>query len=97
MERYLLVDYWAQIVRNYKDSERKEYNRESRDTEELAKFILDYATWTHFRQYKLFQQRRGEEYETLFVRLEEAGHDLEAAKRMILDDEFWNTMLELAE
>jgi len=97
MERYLLVDYWAQIVRNYKDSERKDYNREPRDTEELAKFILDYATWTHFRQYKLFQQRRGEEYETLFVRLEEAGHDLEAAKRMILDDEFWNTTLELAE
>ncbi len=97
MERYLLVDYWAQIVRNFKDSERKEHDRENRDTEELAKFILDYATWTHFRQYKLFQQRRGEEYETLFVRLEEAGHDLEAAKRMILDDDFWNATLELAE
>lgn len=97
MERYLRVDYWAQIVRNFKDSERKEYGREHRDTEELAKFILDYATWTHFRQYKLFQQRRGEEYELLFVRLEEAGHDLEAAKRMILDDEFWTATLDLAE
>jgi hypothetical protein len=97
MERYLIVDYWAQIVRNFKDSERKEYGRENRDTEELAKFILDYATWTNFRQYKLFQQRRGEEYEALFVKLEEAGHDLEAAKRMIMDDEFWNTSLELAE
>ena len=97
MERYLLVDYWAQLVRNFKDSERKEYDREHRDTEELAKFILDYATWTHFRQYKLFQQRRGEEFEQLFVRLEEAGHDLEAAKRMIYDEDFWNTTLELAE
>lgn len=97
MERYLLLDYWAQIVRNFKDSERQTYGRENRDTEELAKYILDYATWTHFRQYKLFQQRRGEEFEILLAKIEENEYDLEAAKRMIYDDEFWNTMLELAE
>jgi hypothetical protein len=97
MERHLLQDYWAQIVRNFKDSEREEYGRGNRDTEELAKDILSYATWTRFRQYNLFQQRRGEEYETLLARLEEAGHDMEAAMRMILDDEFWTTTLQLAE
>ncbi len=97
MERHLLQDYWAQLVRNFKDSEREEYGRGNRDTEELAKDILSYATWTRFRQYNLFQQRRGEEYETLLARLEEAGHDMEAAMRMILDDEFWTTTLQLAE
>jgi hypothetical protein len=97
MERYLKLDYWAQIVRNFKDSERQEHRRENRDTEELAKFILDYATWTTFRQYKLFQQRRGEEFETLLARIEESEKDLEAAKRMIYDDEFWEATLELAE
>jgi hypothetical protein len=97
MERYLLQDYWSQIVRNFKDSERENYKRENRQTEELAKFILDYATWTTFRQYKLFQQRRGEEFETLLAQVEEADHDLEAAKRMIYDDEFWEATLELAE
>ena len=97
MERYLLKDYWAQIVRNFKDSEREDYGRDNRDTEELAREILRYATWTRFRQYKLFQQRRGEEYETMLVRLEEAGHDMEAAMRVILDDDFWNTTLQLAE
>jgi hypothetical protein len=97
MERYLLKDYWAQIVRNFKDSERDEHGRTNRDTEELAKDILNYATWTQFRQYKLFQERRGVEYETLLARLEQAGHDMEAAMRMILDDEFWTTTLELAE
>ena len=97
MERYLLQDYWSQIVRNFKDSERENHKRENRQTEELAKFILDYATWTTFRQYKLFQQRRGEEFETLLARIEEAEHDLEAAKRMIYDDEFWDATLELAE
>ena len=97
MERYLLKDYWAQIVRNFKDSEREDYGRENRDTEELAKDILDYAVWTQFRQYKLFQERRGEEYEALLAKLEEAGHDMEAATRMILDDDFWNTTLQLAE
>jgi hypothetical protein len=97
MERHLLQDYWAQLVRNFKDSEREEHGRGNRDTEELAKDILSYATWTRFRQYNLFQQRRGEEYETLLARLEEAGHDMEAAMRMILDDEFWTTTLQLAE
>lgn len=97
MERYLKLDYWAQIVRNFKDSERQEHRRENRDTEELAKFILDYATWTTFRQYKLFQQRRGEEFEALLARIEESEKDLEAAKRMIYDDEFWEATLELAE
>jgi hypothetical protein len=97
MERYLLQDFWAQIVRNFKDSEREDYNRENRDTEELAKLILDYATWTTFRQYKLFQQRRGEEFEALLARIEESEQDLEAAKRMIYDDEFWEATLQLAE
>ena len=97
MERYLLKDYWAQIVRNFKDSEREDHGRSNRDTEELAKDILDYATWTRFRQYKLFQQRRGEEYEALIAKLEQAGHDMEAAMRMITDDDFWNTTLQLAE
>ena len=97
MERYLLQDYWSQIVRNFKDSERENHKRENRQTEELAKFILDYATWTTFRQYNLFQQRRGEEFETLLAQVEEADHDLEAAKRMIYDDEFWEATLELAE
>lgn len=97
MERYLQVDYWAQIVRNLKDSEREQYGRKNRDTEELAKFILDYTTWTNFRQYKLYQQRRGEEFEQLLARIEDTEQDLEAAKRMIYDDEFWNATLELAE
>ncbi len=97
MERYLKLDYWAQIVRNFKDSERQEHRRENRDTEELAKFILDYATWTTFRQYKLFQQRRGEEFEALLARIEDSEKDLDAAKRMIYDDEFWEATLELAE
>ena len=97
MERYLQMDYWAQIVRNFKDSEREQYGRKNRDTEELAKFILDYTTWTPFRQYKLYQQRRGEEFEQLLARIEDTEQDLEAAKRMIYDDEFWNATLELAE
>jgi transposase len=97
MEHYAQLDYWAQIVRNFKDSERKEHDRENRDTEDLARFILDYVTWTNFRQYKLFQQRRGEEFEMLLARIEESEQDLEAAKRMIYDDEFWTATLELAE
>lgn len=97
MERYLLKDYWAQIVRNFKDSEREDYGRSNRDTEELAKAILNYMIWTRIRQYTLFQQRRGEEYDRLLATLEAGGHDMEAAMRMILDDEFWNTTLRLAE
>ncbi len=96
MSRYVLSDYWAGLVRDFKDSE-KEHDIPAAETERLARFILDYATNTRFRQYNLFTQQRGEEYELMFKKIEALGLSVESARRMVYDETFWKTTLEMAE
>lgn len=96
MNHYLLLDYWAQLVRDFKDEERR-YDRELYDSEQLAKSILDYARFTRFRQYKLFTQKRGEEFERMLTKLENEGHPIDAVRRFLESDELWKTTLEFAE
>ena len=96
MEYYSLMEYWGSLVRNFKDSER-EYDQDGYASEQLAMAILDYARWTRFRQYKLFAEQRGEEFETMLKLLEKGGYSVEAIKRFLYDDDLWKTTLELAE
>lgn len=96
MDYYILMDHWGSLVRNFKDSER-EYYQDGYASEQLAKGILDYARWTRFRQYKLFAEQRGEEFEKMLATLEKAGHNMDAVKRFLYDDVLWKTTLEFAE
>ena len=96
MNRYILGDHWAALVRDFKDSE-KEYGCSASDTERLARFILDYATNTRFRQYNMFTQQRGEEFELMFKKIEALGLSQESARRMLYDETFWKTTLQMAE
>ena len=96
MDHYILLDYWASLVRDFKDEERQ-YDRELYDSEQLARSILDYARFTRIRQYKLFMQKRGEEYEKMLEKLETEGHPREAVMRFVESDEMWKTTLEFAE
>jgi hypothetical protein len=96
MDYYILMDHWGSMVRNWKDSER-EYDQDGYASEQIAMAILNYARWTRFRQYKLFAEQRGEEFEMMMKRLEASGHDMEAVARFLYEDELWKTTLELAE
>lgn len=96
MNHYLLKDHWARLVNEFKDSER-EKGQDGYATENLAMDILDYARFTRFRQWTLFSQKRGEEFEKMMTRLEQRGHSLEAARRFLEEEELWKTTLELAE
>ncbi len=96
MDYYILMDHWGSMVRDFKDSER-DYDQDGYASEQIAMAILDYARWTRFRQYKLFGEQRGEEFETMLKRLEAKGHNMEAVKRFLYDDALWKTTLELAE
>jgi hypothetical protein len=97
MDLYLLKDHWARLVNEFKDSERETYGQEGRATELIAMDILDYARFTRFRQWVLFSQKRGEEFEKMMTRLEQQGHSLEAVRRFLEEEELWKTTLELAE
>lgn len=96
MQRYLLKDYWAQLVNAFKDEEREEHEQDGYATEQLSLELLDYIRTTRIRQWNLFSQRRGEDFEQMMVRLEKRGHDPEAIRRFLDDEDLWKTTLELA-
>jgi len=88
MEYSLVSDHWTSLLREIKDETKQRYK-----TESLANDILRYIRYTRFRQYNLFTQRRGEEYEKLIAILEES-YPKELIERIIQDEEFWKTTLE---
>lgn len=92
MDYYLLQEHWSSLVRKFKDQEEDKY-----EAERLAHFILDHIRYTRFRQYNLFTQKRGEEFERMFTLIENADFSVDMARRYIEDDERWQTTVELAE
>jgi len=96
MQRYLLKDHWAQLVNAFKDSEREEHGQEGYATEQLSVDVLDHIRTTRFRQWNLFLQKRGEEFERMMAKLEARGYDADAIKRFLDNDELWSVTLELA-
>jgi hypothetical protein len=95
MEYRFLLDHWAQLVRSFKDSE-KEYDVEPRDSELLAQAALDYAQWTRIRQWNLFSQKRGEDFEKFIEKLK-VRFEEEPIRRFVENEELWKVMLEMAE
>lgn len=93
MEYYILLEHWSSLVRRFKDEERGD----TKASEDLALFILDYIRYTRFRQYNLFAQKRGEEFERMIDQAEQREHSVEALRRFIEDDDRWKTTLELAD
>lgn len=89
------MDHWGVLVREFKETE-KEYDQDGYASEQLARAILDYSRFTRFRQWTLYTQQRGKEFEDLLTRLEDDGHSLEAAKRYLAEEELWKTTIELA-
>lgn len=93
MEYYLLKEHWNSLVRKFKDDERQ-FGTEGSDAEAITHFLVEYIRDARIRQYTLFTQKRGEEFERMIVAAGERGDLL---RRFIEDDERWATALELAE
>jgi excinuclease UvrABC ATPase subunit len=96
MDRYLLQEQWASMIRNLKDSE-KEYGVSAYTTEQMAQTILRYIRYTRIRQYNLFQQKRGEDFEKMITQLKQDGYSEEAIQRYLENEELWTTTLRLGE
>lgn len=96
MDYYLLLDKWSELVRDFKDAER-EHGVEAYDAERVAREILNYIRYTPIRQYNIFTQRRGEDFEKMLARIEQSGLSLESARRFVENDELWTTTLEMGE
>jgi excinuclease UvrABC ATPase subunit len=96
MERHFQVDHWGSLVRDWKDSEREQHGIPNYTTEQLARKVLSYVQTTRFRQYALFTQQRGEEYDAMIASLEAAGFDRDALHRLLAEEEYWTSTLGLA-
>lgn len=96
MESYLKTYHWVSLLRDMKDAE-KEMGNSAYQVERIAKDILDFASHTRIRQYNLFTQKRGQDFEAMIAKLEAKGYSIEMVQRMIDNEEFWKTTLELAE
>lgn len=96
MDYYLLMEHWAQVVRDFKDSE-KSNGIDAYETEMMSRDILDFIRYTRIRQWTLFVQKRGEEFDKMMAFLDEKGHDLKAVERFLENEELWKVTLELAE
>jgi hypothetical protein len=94
MDGYILLDYWGQLVQDFKDSE-KENGIEAYETEDMAREILSYIRYTRFRQWTLFVQKRGEEFEKMLEKLVKLDFNSKAVQRFLEDEELWKTTLEL--
>lgn len=84
------------MIRNLKDSE-KEYGVSAYTTEQMAQTILRYIRYTRIRQYNLFQQKRGEDFEKMITQLKQDGYSEEAIQRYLENEELWTTTLRLGE
>ena len=93
MNYYLLLEDWSSMVRKFKDEE----SGDRRASEDVALYVLDYIRYTRLRQYNLFTQKRGEEFERMVEQAEQRGHSVEALRRFIEDDDRWAKTLELAD
>ena len=92
----LLMDHWAQLVRDFKDSE-KAYDKTPRESELLALAIVDWIQLTPIRQWNLFTQKRGEDFDRLKAVLEEKEFDPAAVQRYLEQETLWTVTLELGE
>ncbi len=90
------MDHWAQLVRDFKDSE-KEYDIDAYETEMMVRDVLDYIRYTRIRQWTLFIQKRGEEFDKMMATLEDKEHDLTSVRRFLEDEELWKVTLEMGE
>lgn len=96
MESYLKTEHWVSLLRDIKDKE-KTFGHSGYQIERIAKDILDFASYTRIRQYNLFTQKRGQDFEAMMAKLESKEYDMGIVQRMIEDEEFWKTTLDLAE
>ena len=95
MEGYLAIEEWSSLVRQFKDSE-KAYDIRPYDTEQMCRDILRHIQYTRFRQYNLFTQQRGEEFEKMVASLERT-YSPEAIQRFLQTEDLWRTTLAIGE
>ena len=96
LERYIRQEEWASIVRELKETEAV-FGQTAYTTERLAHELLRFIRYTRIRQYNLFTQKRGEDFDKMMETLVAMGFEVGSIRRVLENEELWKTTLELAE
>ena len=94
MDYYLLLNHWADLLRDFKDEERERGNT-SYTVSQLANEVVRFIRKSRIRQWNLFVQQRGEDFEKLLASLE--SYDSNLVTRFLENAELWKTTLEMGE
>jgi hypothetical protein len=95
MDYYLLMERWAEHVRDFKDSERQQ-GVEAYDAARLAQAVLSFVKTARIRQWNLFIQKRGADFERMMEMLLKE-FDPESVERFLESEELWKITLEMGE
>lgn len=95
MEYRFLLKHWSELVRDFKDRE-KEHDKEPRDSELLALAVVDHIQWTRIRQWNLFVQQRGEDFDKFKEKMLK-NFEEDALQRFLEDEDLWKVTLEMGE
>ena len=90
------MEDWADQIRDFKESE-KSHAIEPRQSEQLALKILDFIRYTRIRQWPLFVQKRGEDYERMVEGLVASGFNPAAIQRFVENETRWTATLQMGE
>jgi hypothetical protein len=63
----------------------------------LSLKILDFIRYTRIRQWTLFVQKRGDDYDKMIEELRESGFQPDAIQRFVESEDLWATTLEMGE
>jgi len=94
MDYSLLMNHWAELLRDFKDGER-EHGNTSYAVSQLASDVVYFIRRSRIRQWNLFVQQRGEDFERLLASLER--YEPTMVKRFLENDDVWKVTLEMGE
>jgi hypothetical protein len=94
MEYYLLMNHWSELLRDFKDGER-EHGHSTYTVSQLGQTVIQFIRRSRIRQWNLFVQQRGEDFERLVASLED--YDSKLVERFLENSELWKTTLEMGE
>lgn len=97
MERQLEIEAWCDAILQFAEQEQKRYRIPMKRAEQMCRDIVRFVEYTHIKQYKLFQQQRGEEFEKVLGQLRETGYDEESIQRFFANEELWTMTLNIGE
>lgn len=96
MDYLLQVSQWSDAVMRFAEQETKRHSVRGQTVRDMCADIVRFVEYTRIKQYNLFTQQRGAEFDKFKADLLKQYPE-ESVARFFADDEMWRLALELGE